>query len=473
METQIQVSSSLSTDWLPAPYPISRVDAPGNWRYEPEVGAVIGDRGQKATGLNYSVTSLTVMPTADQLRAAPPAPSSITSRYTQLPSNLPPVVKQLAQQVTNGRSSDYDKAVALQDWFTTSGGFVYSSSVDPGTGPNAIATFLQDRKGFCVHFAATMAAMARTLGIPARVAVGFAPGADQGNGNYVVGSKDYHAWPELYFSGAGWMRFEPTPSRGVAPDYSGPQVAPSQSVPTAQPSARADAPAQSAPSADSSCAGPTRKQGGCGQQEPQQLPTAAAPAASGPSGQVLALIGAVAAVLLLLLSPMLWRTRLRRRRLGGGRRGPGGPGGQLTDEQVLAAWAELIDTAWDLGIPPDQAHSPRHTGERISQAAELDEPGRAAVGRVALATEQVLYARAAGPQPSLGSDVRAVHQRLRNSAGRGKRLRALLLPPSAVRLVWRLADRLLSARLRGQAAGRRLTGVLGRPLRRLRRSGQD
>ncbi|MFF7631797.1 transglutaminaseTgpA domain-containing protein [Kitasatospora sp. NPDC008050] len=473
MDTQIQISSSLSTDWLPAPYPISRVDVSGNWRFEPDVGAVIGDRGQKATGLNYTVTSLDVMPTADQLRAAPPAPGSITDHYTKLPANLPAVVKQLALQVTNGRSSDYDKAVALQDWFTTTGGFVYSSSVDPGTGPTAIATFLQDRKGFCVHFAATMAAMARTLGIPARVAVGFAPGADQGNGNYVVGSKDYHAWPELYFSGAGWMRFEPTPSRGVAPDYSGPQVAPSQNAPTEQPSARADAPAQSAPSADSSCGAPGRRQGGCGQQEPQQLPTVAAPASGGLSGQVLGLIAAGAAVLLLLLSPMLWRARLRRRRLGGGRRGPGGPGGQLTDEQVLAAWAELIDTAWDLGIPPDQAHSPRHTGERISLAADLDEPGRAAVGRVALATEQVLYAREAGPQPALGSDVRTVHQRLRASAGRGQRLRAALLPPSAARLVWRLSDRMLSARLRGQAARRRLAGALGRPLSRLRRRRRD
>ncbi|GAB2708517.1 transglutaminase family protein [Kitasatospora kifunensis] len=469
MDTQVQISSSLSTDWLPAPYPIDKVNVPGNWRFEPTVGAMIGDHGQKATGLNYTVTSLNVQPTADQLRAAAPAPNSITEQYTKLPNNLPPVVKQLAEQVTNGRTTAYDKAMALQDWFTTSGGFVYSSSVDAGTGPTAIATFLQDRKGFCVHFAATMAAMARTLNIPARVAVGFAPGADQGNGNYVVGTKDYHAWPELYFAGAGWMRFEPTPSRGVAPDYSGPQVAPVPSSSAEQPSAKADAPAQSAPSAQSSCAPLLRKQGGCGQQQDEQLPTTAQPASGGLSAQVLGLIAAGAALLLLLLSPMLWRARLRRRRLGEGRRRPGGPGGQLTEEQVLAAWAELIDTAWDLGIPPDEAHSPRHTGERISQAGELDEPGRAAVGRVALATERVLYARTAGPQPALGPDVRAVHQGLRAQAGRGRRLRALLLPPSTARLAWRLADWLLAVRLRGRATTRRLGGALGRPLGRLRR----
>ncbi len=64
-----------------------------------------------------------------------------------------------------------------------------------------------------------MAAMARTLNIPARVAVGFTPGTTQTDGSMSVGLRDAHAWPELYFEGIGWTRFEPTPSRGTQPDY--------------------------------------------------------------------------------------------------------------------------------------------------------------------------------------------------------------------------------------------------------------
>ncbi|MCX4749599.1 DUF3488 and transglutaminase-like domain-containing protein [Kitasatospora sp. NBC_01287] len=466
-DTQVAVSSDLSTDWLPAPYPIDRVQPPGSWRYEPQIGSLVGDHGQQATGLTYTVTSLTVDPTADQLRAAGTAPRSITDTYLKLPANLPGLVKQTALQVTSGKETAFDKAVALQDWFTTSGGFTYNTSIDPGTGPAAIVKFLQDKKGFCVHFAATMAAMARTLGIPARVAVGFAPGHALGNGDYEVGSQDYHAWPELYFAGAGWLRFEPTPSRGTAPDYSGAQTAPSASASPDQPSAGASDP-NALPSADS-CPLVARKQGGCGNAQPSQqavpVPLASTGGASGLSPRLLGLIAAGAAVLLLLLWPMAWRTRLRRRRLGEGRRRSGGPGGGLSEEQVLAAWQELVDSAWDLGIAPDEAQSPRFTGERISEAGGLDGPSRAAMGRVALATERVLYAREAERPTPLGSDVRVVRAGLRASAGRRQRLRALLLPASTARVGWRLADRILAARLRTRAAKARAGAALRRLLR--------
>ncbi|WP_329563428.1 DUF3488 and transglutaminase-like domain-containing protein [Kitasatospora sp. NBC_01266] len=464
-DTQISVSPDLSTSWLPAPYPINQVRPPGDWRYEPAVGSLIGDHGQQATGLNYTVSSLSIDPTADQLRAAPPAPKSITDSYLGLPANLPSQVKDIALQVTSGKDTAYDKAVALQDWFSTTGGFTYSTSVPSDTGPAAILKFLQDKKGFCVHFASSMAAMARTLGIPARVAVGFAPGQDLGNGDYVVTSNDYHAWPELYFSGAGWLRFEPTPSRGVAPDYTGAQAAPSSSAGPDQPSATAGDPGAT-PSADA-CPAAARKQGACEQPDQGQHSAAPAPLAATPTGsglppQLLGLIAAGAVVLLLLLWPMVWRARLRRARLGGGRRRPGGPGGGLTEAQVLAAWQELVDSAWDLGIPPDEAYSPRHTGERISEAGGLDDSARAAVGRVALATERVLYAREAEPPAPLGPDVREVRAGLLASAARRRRLRALLLPPSTARVGWQLADRLLALRLRGRAAATRAAARLGR-----------
>ncbi|GAA1271155.1 DUF3488 and transglutaminase-like domain-containing protein [Kitasatospora nipponensis] len=471
MQTAITVSDKLSSQWLPAPYALVQENAAGNWRYEPDSRSIIGDRGQQATGLSYTVSSLNIRPTAEQLRVAGTPPRDLFDHYTALPAGLPAVVHDTALRVTSGKGTAYDKAVALQDWFAQNGGFTYSPSVDPGTGSAAIEHFLQTKQGFCVHFAATMAAMARTLGIPARVAVGFAPGRDLGDGTYEVGTKDYHAWPELYFAGAGWLRFEPTPSRGTPPEWAGAKPAPKPSASAAQPSASASAQGGAAPAASSSCSGVLRKQGGC----PDQLQADATPQpkqAPWLTPQVLALLSATGLLVVLLLAPMVWRARLRRRRLGEGRRRAGAPdtaapGGGLTEAQVLAAWAELIDTAWDLGIAPDEERSPRHTVDRISEQGELKSDARAAVGRVALATERVLYAREAGHAAPLGTDVRIVRDGLRASAGRRRRLRAVLLPPSTARVVWRVADRVMAVRLRGRALRQRVTTALGAPVRAL------
>ncbi len=89
-------------------------------------------------------------------------------------------------------------------------------------GADVIGVFLQEKTGYCVHYASAMALMARSLGIPSRIAVGFQPGErsfDQGQTYYTVNSDDLHAWPELFFQGVGWLRFEPTPGRGTVPSY--------------------------------------------------------------------------------------------------------------------------------------------------------------------------------------------------------------------------------------------------------------
>lgn len=472
LDVQVQVNDKLATEWLPAPYPLAKANPPGRWRYEPQTRSVIGDKGQKVTGLSYSVTSLDLKPTADQLRAAGQPSPTISGRDLQVPANLPAVVKNTALSVTEGQTTAYDQAVALQDWFTRPGNFTYSPAVDAGTGPEAIAKFLADKQGFCVHFAATMAAMARTLGIPARVAVGFAPGRSLGQNTYEVGTQDYHAWPELYFEGYGWMRFEPTPHRGTPPSYTSNVAAPVPTATATQPTGAASTEPSAAPAASSSCAGPKHQLVDCASEQ-AAAPTATAKESVWVSPQVLALLSAAGAVLLLLLAPMIWRARLRRRRLGSGRRRTGSRPAELTQAQVLAAWEELIDSAWDLGIAPDEARSPRHTVARLTEAGELGAEAQAAVGRVALATERALYARDAGQPTPLGPDVRIVREGLRASAGRRRRLRAVLLPPSTARLLWRAGDRMQALRERGRAAVARLTGALpGVLTRALRRSGR-
>ena len=100
-----------------------------------------------------------------------------------------------------------------QAWFQDE--FEYSLEIQQGHGNSAIESFLDDRVGYCEQFAGTYAAMMRTLGIPSRVAVGFTSGIAQGDGVFSVLGRNAHAWPEVWFDGIGWVKFEPTPTRGA------------------------------------------------------------------------------------------------------------------------------------------------------------------------------------------------------------------------------------------------------------------
>lgn len=148
------------------------------------------------------------------------------SIFTELPDDLPDVVEQLAREVTADATTPYDQAYALQQWFRNQ--FEYSLEVQAGHGSNAIESFLQQRIGYCEQFSATFAAMARTLGIPSRVAVGFTPGVVNDDGWYSVLGKNAHAWPELWFDDVGWVLFEPTPGRGAPGAEGYTDVAPDQ-----------------------------------------------------------------------------------------------------------------------------------------------------------------------------------------------------------------------------------------------------
>ena len=118
----------------------------------------------------------------------------------------------ITESVTAGAETDYDKAVALQAFFRSpSSGFRYEEQTESGGSPDALQAFLEQRVGFCEQYASAMAAMLRLAGVPSRVAVGFTPGQQQSDGSYVVTTDEAHAWPEAWFEGFGWVRFEPTP----------------------------------------------------------------------------------------------------------------------------------------------------------------------------------------------------------------------------------------------------------------------
>lgn len=476
VKTTVAATANYRQGWLPMPYPASRVNAPGRWRFEPAGRAVVGEHGQTTASVTYQVTSYDVHPTRAQLRNAQPPPKRISEKYTRLPRSVSPSVLHAAKKVTAGSESDYAKAVALQRWFADSGAFTYDTTASSGTGAGAMARFLKNKQGYCEHYASTMAVMARALHIPARVAVGFVPGTEQGDGTFRVGLRDAHAWPELYFEGVGWVRFEPTPSRGYEPSYTTRRLPGMHGPAPGAPRQRASTPSGRGSSAPR-C---TDESGDCG----------ATHAATGPKGEasggraVLApvLASGAAAVLLLLAAPMLLRLRARRRRFaprtGDATRGTGSgtvPGRQAgsgwtgsahpaalepTAGRTLRLWHELLDSAWDLGMPPAASDTPRRVTSRLVWEGELDETAGQAAWRIAEATERALYAgpgrQADVDVDALTAEVRTVRRALAVHAGRRAQLRALLLPRSSVRLLWTAADRLRGWGRRSRA-GRPLT----------------
>ena len=207
----------LSSIWYPAAFAPTEISIGGEVRYDPETSSIVTKSGETAEGEQYTVVSQIPNLTPNVLQAANgPAPADISTHYTALPANFPADLRQLATDITANGSTVYEKSLLLQNWFRRN--FTYDLDVQRGHGINAIESFLAQRKGYCEQFAGTFAAFARSLGLPARVAVGFTQGTQGPDGLFQVEGKHAHAWPEVYFSGIGWVPFEPTPTRGAPGD---------------------------------------------------------------------------------------------------------------------------------------------------------------------------------------------------------------------------------------------------------------
>lgn len=409
ISTSIALDQGFSWKYLLMPRPATEVQADGNWLADLAADAVVSNDGKNPAGLSYTIKSLEIAPTRSQLENAPQPPASIEERYTELSDDIPPIVAQLARDATRGARTDYAKALALQKWFTKTGGFKYDLEAKSGGGSSAFVTFLTSRRGYCQQYAGTFAVMARQFGIPARVAIGYTPGVKQPDGSYRVGTHDAHAWPELYFEGVGWVRFEPTPSiagaRGNSPDWAlsdGPPI-PQPTTSTTTPS---PAPATTEPVTT----------------EPASAETASAAPGSPwlPATLVVGLIAVALAVL-----PMLARAVIRRRRRSVSPY-------QLAD----AAWAELQDSARDLGFTWAEGLTVRQLASELYSAigsSPVAAPGPAtgaALWRLTDATEQARFAPRPAPVGDLFDDVRLVRTLLASSRGRLARLRARVLPRS-------------------------------------------
>lgn len=346
---RVQINDHLDSTWLPTQFPAAAVKAEGDWRFDPTtMDFLAADDDLDTRGMDYTMTALEPEYGTDGRYFRDPAGGSVPDELLELPSGIPALVRDLARSVTAPATNDYERAVILQRFFRETGGFTYDLRAAPnGTGNGTLEAFLSPggRVGYCEQFASAMAVMARIVGIPSRVAVGFLEPDPIGDGAWEYSSHDLHAWPELYFAGAGWVRFEPTPSGRVdsVPAYT------EASAPGSGPENTAAATSQSASSGGTATVAPNTAAS-----KPTEAPGATADDTSGGAshtGRTLAIGGGLLVLVLLVaglvLGPRSVRGTARRSRLGGG-----------PDE----LWAELRATSLDLDLPWPDGRSPREIG---------------------------------------------------------------------------------------------------------------
>ncbi|MCA1831763.1 MAG: DUF3488 and DUF4129 domain-containing transglutaminase family protein [Actinomycetota bacterium] len=292
---------NLAGPWVPTAFEPVGVRGIRGVGLQPVTRTLVASGGFHS-GQKFSVLADVPVPTSDDLEHDT-GPDAVGDRYLSLPGNLPPVVRSLAEFVTSQAGTRLEKAIALQDYLRR---FDYDLEVALHHGYSDLVRFLTEvRAGYCEQFASAMAVMARAIGIPARVAVGFGTGELVEPDTYQVGSQHAHAWVEVHFPSFGWMAFEPTPRTDGfdVPGYT--RFAPGAAQPTVAPTS---APATSTPS-PSATATPSRDRGDQG---------AAIPSGGGPSRRVVlpAAVGGGTILLLLLGLPgmALVRRVLRRRR---------------------------------------------------------------------------------------------------------------------------------------------------------------
>ena len=211
----------LASIWLPAAFRPERIRGIDDVSYNQDTASLITP-AETTDGAIYTVRSSIPTLTPELLASAPAqAPQDVIDQYLALPA-IAPRVQAEAQRIADPQAAPYAKARALQDYFHR--GFKYDLNARPGHDNRALETFLFETKaGYCEQYAGAYAVLARAVGLPARVAVGFTPGEFQSDGTYHVRDEHAHAWPEVYLHGFGWVAFEPTPGRGApnATSYTG------------------------------------------------------------------------------------------------------------------------------------------------------------------------------------------------------------------------------------------------------------
>jgi transglutaminase-like putative cysteine protease len=411
---------ALDSIWLPAAFRPVAIDG-ADARYDAESGSLLTE-ADDAIGQDYDVTSAVPKLDAAMLTAASTdIPAEVAATYLSLPATFPREVTALAVGVVGDAKTPYEKAKRLQDFFR-GGNFAYDLNVPKGHDDEALAHFLfETRRGYCEQFAGAYAAMARAVGLPSRVGVGFTTGDLGPDGFYSVRGYHGHAWPEVFIAGFGWIAFEPTPGRGIpgGEAYTGvPEAQASPGAPnTATTLATTTTTAVGGDAGASTTLPPFGDLGDSG-----GGPAPAAKPNPWPN-RIIAAIAVLAAV------PFLWtaavyaagrwrRWRRRRRAESGG-------------DRVAVAWAEVAEALARSGVPPRLSETPSEYAARASRSADLDPrlleglAGLTTTSRYAPPDEAGIDEETASTAVAVARTIeRTVHRRL----DRRSRIRALLDP---------------------------------------------
>lgn len=421
--TQSYRIRALAAVWLPAAYqpvafePLTPFEA----SFEPISSTLLVGSGRAdSDGLSYTVQSAAPRFEEAFLRSLRNDPTDAPAGFVDLPADLNPALAELAVEVAAGKDGPYEQALALQDWLRDE--FDYDLEVAPGHSGDRLETFLfNERRGYCEQFAGAFATLARTLGLPTRVAVGFTPGVAletdaTGRTLYSVRGQHAHAWPEVYINGAGWVAFEPTPGRGapgaesytfVPEQQDSPLESPAPTVPEGPapgPSADSPAPAPPTPPSDGEFA---TEGGGTSTARILALAGLALAAAAGGGG-----LYATATVGLRSLQ------RRRRRRWAGADAGRG----------AIVAWEEIVDLLRPRRIRPHLAETPLEVAQRASRLlGSAPEPWR----RLAFCVSVAAFAD--GPMPAevqrqVATASGLISEDLRASRTAAQRLRGVVDP---------------------------------------------
>lgn len=209
---QFRLEVGAATALPAAPSPVE-VDTPFRVGQRGDGTLLPFERGA-GRGTTYTVRSRQLPLDLAALRRAPSAaeaaPAEVLARYAAPPVATSRVVE-LAEQVTANARSDVDRIRALEEWMDRNTRYSLDAPLSP-RGVDVVDHFLfESRLGWCEQIASSLVVMARAVGIPARLAVGFAPGEWDDVGNrFVVRERDAHAWAEVWFPDAGWVAFDPT-----------------------------------------------------------------------------------------------------------------------------------------------------------------------------------------------------------------------------------------------------------------------
>lgn len=416
--------NTLAAPRIASPYPVVAVAMEGTpWTIDPVTRDV--RVGQAVS--TYRVTYADLAPAPPLLReSGEPNSPDVTDDDVTLPDTARDLLETWSAEVTRGADNPLDKAIAIQDHLRDTSTYTYTLDLGESLRDEAgriiepIRTFYETRRGYCVQFATAMVMLARAQGIPARMAIGFLPGSAV-DGKNVVKASDAHSWPELFFEGYGWLRFEPTPGArsGTPPAYA---VLGSDSGPTG--GGRAVDDTETSGAATSSVAATTTA-------VPQAvaLPELSALEQVGSVFSVRNLVTLLTVLVLLLalcIMPITaWLLRERRRREA-----------RTRQDLIEIDWTDLTSHLRDLGLPAPEGGTLRQLREKFIAEGHFDPDNASAMRRVTATLEKSRYDR---PERTTAEEAEALHRDIRTvrrGVGRTRawstRVRSFLWPEAGV-----------------------------------------